>query len=158
MLYRRRAANIKSRMGNGSTRPGSCFKQFKKKLQNYHGEIVILFVDGNISCALDHKTPWSLFLSRKVTLPRGARSHIKYVLGLALYFYYLYDTNSRYVLNMRIFKLALTISAFPTIVLSAFNSSGWYFLTLIKPVTTNNTCISYGKNNGFTIINKKNTF
>ena len=158
MLYRRRAANIKSWMGNGSTRPGSCFKQFKKKLQNYHGEIVILFVDGKISCALDHKTPWSLFLSRKVTLPRGARSHIKNVLGLALYFYYLYDTNSRYVLNMRIFKLALIISAFPTIVLSAFNSSGWYFLTLIKPVTTNNTCISYGKNNDFTIINKKNTF
>ena len=56
-LYRRRAANINSRMGNGSTQPWSYFKQFKEKLQNYNGEIVILFVDGKISCALDHKTP-----------------------------------------------------------------------------------------------------
>ena len=40
---------------------------------------------------------------------------------MALYFYYLFDTNSTYVLNMRIFKLALIISAFLTIVLSAFN-------------------------------------
>ena len=88
-LGRRRAANINSRMGNGSTQPWSYFKQFKEKLQNHNGEIVILFVDGKISCALDHKTPWSLFLSRKVTLPRGVRNHIKNVLGLALYFYYL---------------------------------------------------------------------
>ena len=121
VLYRRRAANINSRMRNGSTQSWSCFKQFKEKLQNYNGEIVILFVDEKISCALDHKTPWSLFLSRKVTLPRGARSHIKNVLGLVLYFYYLFDTNSTYFLNMGIFKLALIISAFPTIVLSAFN-------------------------------------
>ena len=41
-LYRRRAANINS---------------FKEKLQNYNGEIVILFVDEKMSCALDHKTP-----------------------------------------------------------------------------------------------------
>ena len=56
-LYRRRAANIKSRMGNGSSQPWSCFKQFKEKLQNYNGEIVILFFDEKNSCALDHKTP-----------------------------------------------------------------------------------------------------
>ena len=37
--------------------------------------------------------------SAAVTLPRGAKSHIKNVLGLALYFYYLFDTNSTYVLN-----------------------------------------------------------
>ena len=98
-LYRRRAANINSRMGNRSTQPCSYVKQFKEKLQNYNGEIDIPFVDGKNSCALDHKTPWSLFLSRKVTLPSGAKSHIKNVLGLALYFYYLFDTNSTYVLN-----------------------------------------------------------
>ena len=58
-LYRRRAAklNMNSRIGDGSTQPWSYFKQFKEKLQNYNGEIVILFVDGKISCALDHKTP-----------------------------------------------------------------------------------------------------
>ena len=56
-LYRRRAANINSRMGNGSTQPWSYFKQFKEKLKNYNGKIVILFVDEIMSCALDHKTP-----------------------------------------------------------------------------------------------------
>ena len=40
-----------------------------EKLQNYNGEIVILFVDE------------------------------KNVLSLALYFYYLFDTNATYVLN-----------------------------------------------------------
>ena len=56
-LYRRRAANINSRMGNRSTQPWSYVKQFKEKLQNYNGEIDIPFVDGKNSCALDHKTP-----------------------------------------------------------------------------------------------------
>ena len=56
-LYRRRAANINSRIGNGSTQPWSYFKQFKEKLQNYNGEIVKLFEGEKISCALDHKTP-----------------------------------------------------------------------------------------------------
>ena len=42
--------------------------------------------------------------SAAVTLPRGAKSHIKNVLGLALYFYYLVDTNSTYVLNWNCFK------------------------------------------------------
>ena len=70
--------------------------------RNYRTTMVKLLYSSwmkKISCALDHKTPWSLFLSRKVTLPRGAKSHIKNVLGLALYFYYLFDTNSTYVLN-----------------------------------------------------------
>ena len=31
------------------------------------------------------------------TLPHGAKSHIKNVLGLALYFCYLFDANSTYV-------------------------------------------------------------
>ena len=57
VLYRRRAANINSRVENGSTQPWSYFKQFKEKLQNYNGEIVILFIDEKISCTLDHKTP-----------------------------------------------------------------------------------------------------
>ena len=35
--------------------------------------------------------------SAAVTL--GAKSHIKNVLSLALYFYYLFDTNATYVLN-----------------------------------------------------------
>ena len=56
-LYRRRAAKINSRMRNASTQSWSCFKQFKEKLQNYNGEIVILLVGEKISCALDHKTP-----------------------------------------------------------------------------------------------------
>ena len=38
--------------------------------------------------------------SAAVTLPRGAKCHIKNVLGLALYFYYLFVTNSTYVLNL----------------------------------------------------------
>ena len=37
--------------------------------------------------------------SFSAALPRGAKSHIKNVLGLALYFYYLFVTNSTYVLN-----------------------------------------------------------
>ena len=49
-LYRRRVANINSRMGDGSTQPWSFFKQF-------NGEIVILFVDEKNSCALDHRAP-----------------------------------------------------------------------------------------------------
>ena len=70
-----------------------------EKLQNYNGEIVILFVDEKNSCALDHRAPWSLFLTLS-TPPRGAKSHIKNVLGLALYVYYLFVTNSTYVLNL----------------------------------------------------------
>ena len=57
-LYRRRVANINSRMGDGSTQPWSFFNSLKiEKLQNYNGEIVILFVDEKIPCALDHRVP-----------------------------------------------------------------------------------------------------
>ena len=70
-LYRRRAANINSTIGNGSTQPCICFKQFKEKVQNYNGNKLLLFVDEKISCALDHDSLITL------SQPRGAKSHIK---------------------------------------------------------------------------------
>ena len=99
-LYRRRAANINSTIRNGSTQSWSCFKQFKEKLQNDNGEIVILFVDEKIYCALDHNTPRSLFLSRKVTLPCGAKSHSKNVLGFVFLLSIWHKFNIRFEMGL----------------------------------------------------------
>ena len=82
-LYRRRTANINSRMRNGSSQPWSYFKQFKEKLQNYNSEIVILFVDEKISCALAHiaRLPDHSFSAAKLHFLVGLRATLKMFLA-----------------------------------------------------------------------------
>ena len=71
----------------------NCFKRFTKKRQNYNSDKLLSFVDEKISCALmTTRLPDDSF-----TLPRGTKSHIKNVLGPALYFCYLFDANSTYI-------------------------------------------------------------
>ena len=82
-LYRRGVANINTRMGDGSTQPWSYFKQFKEKLQNYNREIVILFVDEKISCALAHisRLPDHSFSAAKLHFLVGLRATLKMFLA-----------------------------------------------------------------------------
>ena len=86
-------------MGNGSIQSWNCFKQFTDKRKNYNGDKLLEFVvKKKIPALLIKRLPaGSLFKARQVTLSRGAKSHIKNVLGLALYFCYLFDANSTYV-------------------------------------------------------------
>ena len=64
----------------------NCFKRFTKKRQDYNSNKLLSFVDEKISALLTTRLPDDSFI-----LPRRAKSHIKNVLGLALYFCYLFD-------------------------------------------------------------------
>ena len=103
-LYRRRTANINSRMGTGSTQPWSYFKQFKEKLQNYNGEIVIPFVDGKFLALLITRLPDHSFSAAKLHFLVGLRATLKMFLAwrciFNIYLTQIQHTFSNSVLNI----------------------------------------------------------